>query len=154
MTGVSVSAWRAGIGLFNRKIICKNIVKGSKNYDCPFIVDHFRTSMNLLGKPFEILFSLLLLFFLLYRGCYVNTHLHSCLPVQGYYQLHLLYPSLSSIKVQYFLHPIQIFLWINLKPKNVSYATKCSFSFYKKSVSEEVKNIMFFIIVSNFIGYH
>ena len=46
-----------------------------------------------------------------------------------------------------FLHTIQIFLWINLILKNVSYATKCIFSFYNKSVPGEVKNIVFFIIV-------
>ena len=45
------------------------------------------------------------------------------------------------------MHRIQNFLWINLILKNVSYATKCIFSFYKKSVPGEVKNIVFFIIV-------
>ena len=147
MTGVSVSAWRAGIGLFNRKIICKNIVKGSKNYDCPFIVDHFRTSMNLLGKPFEILFSLLLLFSYctmvvtlipIFTAVYLYKDIINFIFFTRYYH---------PLKYNIFLHPIQIFLWINLIPKNVSYATKCSFSFYKKSVPGEVKNIVFFIIV-------
>ena len=134
MTGVSVSAWPAGIGLFNRKIICKNIVKGSKNYDCPFIVDHFHTSMNLLGKPFEILFSLLLLFSYctmvvtlipIFTAVYLYKDIINFIYFTRYYH---------PLNYNIFLHPIQIFLWINLIPKNVCYATKCILSLFTKNL--------------------
>ena len=62
MTGVNLGQWRARIGRFHKKDISKNFVKGNKDYDCLHILGQLSKILCLIGKPFEILFSLSLLF--------------------------------------------------------------------------------------------
>ena len=141
MTGVSIEQWRGNIGLFNRKSIFKKYLKECNDYTVFLITIFLHKLLHLLRVPFEILSSLLLLFFyciMIVTLFPISLTVYLCLDNL------LCYDSCNTLFYKSFLYSIKIVLEINILPRKISNITKYSFSLLKKYLPKSLTNALFF----------
>ena len=140
--GVNLEHWRGSIGLFHGKIICNTTCLIYRYYDDFFIINEVSSICSkFVGcLPVQLFIGVLLAF------CYCTMAIIMIPPfLPGYYLYDMFWNTVTSSRCSSaFCCPCSRLMYAFLV---ISHKIKVAVLFFRKSLSIEIKKILFFIIV-------